>query len=122
VAEPEEDAVRERVRGGLGETVVRGISIAGGGYALSQAVTLGFYLALARLATPEDFGLYAAASVVLGVGFLFTDSGMLAALIHRRDRIEEAANTALISTVLAGIPSPPLRWSETYSVTTRSAR
>jgi PST family polysaccharide transporter len=88
---------------GLTETVVRGVSLAGSGYALSQALTLLAYLALARLATPEDFGIYAAAGVVIAFGLLVTESGMLAALIHRRERIEEAANTAVISTIVGGL-------------------
>lgn len=83
--------------------VLRGASLAVGGYALAQAITLGFYVALARLATPEDFGEFAAASLVVTVGLLFTESGMLAALIHRRDRIEAAASTAVVSTAIGGV-------------------
>jgi len=75
---------------GLTQTVVR-------------ALTLAAYLALARLATPEDFGIYAAAGVVIAFGLLVTESGMLAALIHRRDRVEEAANTAVIATIAGGL-------------------
>ena len=86
----------------LTRRVARGAGIAGAGYLVTQIVSLASYVVLARLITPAEFGQYAAASVVLGVGFLFTESGMLAALIHRRDRLEEAANTALISTLLSG--------------------
>lgn len=64
---------------------------------------MGFYLALARLATPDDFGQFAAASIVVNAGLLFTEGGMLAALIHRRDRVEEAASTAVVSTAIAGV-------------------
>ena len=88
---------------GLTGTVLRGASIAVAGYALAQLITLGFYIALARLATPEDFGQFAAASIVVNVGLLFTESGMLAVLIHRRDRIDEAASTAVVSTALGGL-------------------
>lgn len=86
----------------LTRRVARGAGIAGAGYLATQIVSLGTYVVLARLIEPVEFGQYAAASVVLGVGFLFTESGMLAALIHRRDRLEEAANTALISTLIGG--------------------
>lgn len=88
---------------GLTGTVVRGAGLAAAGFAMAQVLTLGFYLALARLATPQDFGQLAAASIVIGVGLLFTESGMLAALIHRRDRLEEAASTAVVATFAAGI-------------------
>jgi O-antigen/teichoic acid export membrane protein len=86
----------------LTRTVLRGVGFAGGGYLLSQTITFATYLALARLTTPGEFGKFAAGSIVIGVGTLFAESGMLAALIHRRDRLAEAANTALVATVLAG--------------------
>ena len=41
--------------------------------------------------------------MLVGIGLLFTESGMLAALIQRRDRIGEAANTALVATLASGI-------------------
>lgn len=88
---------------GLTGTVVRGAGFAGAGYVLAQALTLGFYLALARIATPEDFGEFTAAAVLVNAGALFAESGMLAALIHREDRIDEAASTAVVSTALAGL-------------------
>lgn len=97
------EAPDEAVSEGLAETVIHGASLSGLGWGLTQVLTLGFYLALARLATPADFGEMAAASTLVAVGFLFTESGMNSALIQRADRLEEAANTALISTFLGGI-------------------
>ena len=58
---------------------------------------------LARLATPADFGQFAAATVVVGVGSLLGESGMMAALINRRDRIDEAASTAFFSLLAGGV-------------------
>lgn len=49
----------------LSETVVRGVGLAGAGYVLAQAITLGFYLVLSRLATPSDFGEFAAGGLVV---------------------------------------------------------
>ncbi|HXW57948.1 MAG TPA: hypothetical protein VEJ23_00585, partial [Solirubrobacteraceae bacterium] len=40
----------------LGGAVTRGASLAGGGFVITQLLTFGVYLALARLATPADFG------------------------------------------------------------------
>jgi O-antigen/teichoic acid export membrane protein len=88
---------------GLSDTVVRGVGLAGTGFILSQILTLGFYLALARLVSPREFGLFTAGSLVAGLGVWLAESGLVAALIHRRDRIEEAANTALIASVAAGV-------------------
>jgi PST family polysaccharide transporter len=58
---------------------------------------------LARLATPTDFGQFAAATVVVGVGNLLGESGMMAALINRRDRIDEAASTAFFALLAGGL-------------------
>ena len=88
---------------GLTRTVVRGAGIAGLGFASTLALNFGFYLVLARLATPDDFGVLAAGSLSVGLGMVFAESGMLAAVIQRRDRVEEAANTAFVSTVLGGV-------------------
>lgn len=89
--------------GDLGGTVLRGAGLASTGYIASQVLTLAFFAALARLATPADFGELASATLVVNVGLLFTESGMLAALIHRKDRIVEAASTATVSTTLGGV-------------------
>lgn len=97
------EAPDESVSEGLANTVIHGAGLSGLGWGLSQALTLGFYLVLARLATPAAFGVMAAASILVSIGFLFTESGMNSALIQRTDRIEEAANTALISTFLGGL-------------------
>lgn len=92
----------EAVARGLTGTVLRGAGFAGAGYVLGQGLTLAAYLVLARLATPTEFGQFAAGTVLVGIGLLFTQTGTLAALIQRRDRVEEAAATAVVSSVLAG--------------------
>lgn len=86
----------------LTDTVVRGAGLAGAGYLVAQALTLGFYAALTRLADPVDFGDLVAGMILVNVGLLFSESGLLAALIHRKDRIDEAASTAVIATIASG--------------------
>jgi O-antigen/teichoic acid export membrane protein len=83
--------------------VVRGASFTGLGNIATQAVTLASYVVLARLASPAVFGAFAAAWVVVGVGTFFAESGMSAALIQRNDRLEEAAATAVVSTLIGGV-------------------
>ena len=87
----------------LTSTVVRGVSFAAGGYIVTQAVNLGFYVALARLLEPADFGEFAAATVLVGFTLLLTESGMASAVIQRRDRVDEAASTAVAATFVSGI-------------------
>lgn len=88
---------------GLTGTVVRGSALAGIGYALSQILTLATYLVLARLVSPTQFGLFTAGLVMVGLARLYTESGMLAAVVYWRDRLEEAAATAFVATCIAGL-------------------
>ena len=87
----------------LTSTVVRGISLAGAGYLLAQVLNLGFYIALARLLKPSDFGEFAAATVLISLSLLVTESGLAAAVLQRRDRLEAAAATAVVATAVSGI-------------------
>ena len=90
-------------RTGLTGTVIRGVTYSGGGFLLARGITLATYIVLARLVTPEELGQFTAGSILVGVGMLFAGSGMSAAVIHRRDRLEEAASTAAVATTLAGV-------------------
>lgn len=90
-------------RTGLTGTVIRGVTYSGGGFLLARGITLGTYIVLARLVTPVELGQFTAGSILVGIGLLFAGSGMSAAVIHRRDRLEEAAATAVVATILAGI-------------------
>ena len=85
-------------RGGLTGTVIRGVSLAGSGYLLGPANTLVTYIVLARLDTPEELGQYTSGAILVGLGMLLAGSAMLAALIHREDRLDEAASTATVAT------------------------
>lgn len=88
--------------GDLTSTVVRGVSLAAGGYIAAQVLNLGFYVALARLLEPAEFGEFAAATVLVGFTLLLTESGMASAVIQRRDRVDEAASTAAVATFVSG--------------------
>jgi O-antigen/teichoic acid export membrane protein len=87
----------------LTAVVIRGVGLAGAGYLLTQILTLASYVVLARLATPSDFGEIAAGSIVVGIGLIFVESGMRAAIVQRRELHEEATSTAFAATVLAGL-------------------
>ena len=100
---PPAELERGDPRAGLAHVVVGGTGLTTAGFVLSRVLTLGTYLVLARLASPSVFGDFAAATILLGAGSVFVESGMLAALIHRRDRIEEATHTAFLATAGGGI-------------------
>ena len=87
----------------LTHTVVRGAGFAGGGYLFAQILNLGVYVVLSRLLGPTDFGLYASATVLIAFGILITESGMMAAVVQRDDRHEEAQSTAVAATFVGGL-------------------
>jgi PST family polysaccharide transporter len=87
----------------LRRTAARSFGVAGASYVAAQVVTFATYVVLARLATPTIFGTFAAGSILIGFGWLFSESGMSAALLQRRDNVEAAAATALASTALGGV-------------------
>ena len=57
---------------------------------------------LARLLTPEIFGLMGLCQVAIRGLDLFTETGIAPALIHRQERVEEAKNTAYTLQIMRG--------------------
>jgi PST family polysaccharide transporter len=89
--------------GALRRRAVRGATLATFGMLTSQGISFIGFIILARLAPPTTFGAYAAASVLLGAGQLFTEAGMQSAVVQRRDRVEEAASTAFAANIVGGV-------------------
>lgn len=81
----------------------RGTAWAFIGYLGNYAVTFAFTVVTARLLSPHIFGIMGLSVVVIAVGTLVADSGTQAALIHWKDDLDEAINTALISVPLTGL-------------------
>lgn len=78
----------------------------------SKAVQPLVFIVLARLLTPEDFGVMTAALMVIGFSQIFWEAGMSKALIQRQADIEEAANAAfLINVILSVVISTALYFS-----------
>jgi O-antigen/teichoic acid export membrane protein len=88
--------------GALRRQAVRAGTVATAGLLTSQTISFVGFIILARLAPPQTFGAYAAASILLGASQIFTESGMRAAVIQRNDRIDEAASTAFAANILGG--------------------
>lgn len=86
----------------LTRIVLRGVRLAGAGYGLTQLISFGSYLALARLTNSTAFGHYAAGSVIVGLGLVVGESGLLGAVVQRREKLEEAFNSAFLASVAAG--------------------
>jgi O-antigen/teichoic acid export membrane protein len=88
---------------GLTRIVVRGAGLAGLGHFLAQGLNLAAYLAIARLVTPDEYGVYVTGSLLTGIGVSLSGGGLQAAVIQRRERLEEAASTAVASSLAAGV-------------------
>lgn len=73
------------------------------GYLGNYAVTFAFTVVTARLLDPHVFGIMGLSAIVIAVGTLVADSGTQAALIHWKDDLDVAINTALISVPLTGL-------------------
>ncbi|MBZ8180599.1 lipopolysaccharide biosynthesis protein [Oscillatoria salina] len=69
----------------------------------SQAVSLIVFLILARLLTPEAFGLVALANVFLAFMQIFTEQGFTKALIQRSKLEPEHLDTAFWSNLIGGV-------------------
>src|SRR5688500_9431296 len=95
-AEPAHDMIGPGMAGRL----TRGAGLAGLGFVVTRGLTFATYIVLAQLIEPSDAGELAAGMVLIGAGFVLAESGMLAALIHWKDDVDEAASTATVSTVV----------------------
>ena len=72
------------------------------GQAGNFALRLGFMVVLARLLSPQDFGLVAMVTVVTGVYQLFTDAGLSCATIQRSAITNQQISTLFWINILVG--------------------
>jgi O-antigen/teichoic acid export membrane protein len=84
------------------ELVIRGVSWKLVSQVFIQVARVAFALVLARLLTPEDFGLAAEALVIAGFVIAFSDLGLGAALVQRREIDERDRSTVFWSGVAVG--------------------
>src|SRR4030095_7232495 len=80
---------------------LRAFMLAGAQRALSLVVTAAGGIAVARLLLPDVFGSYAIISFAVTLGVVFSDVGLGAALIQRRELASDAALTAAFVAQLA---------------------
>ena len=69
----------------------------------TKAIQPVVFLVLARLLTPEDYGVMSSALMVIAISQIFWEAGMGKALIKRQTYIEEAANAAFFFNISLGI-------------------
>ncbi len=67
-------------------------------------------LILARLLVPEQFGLVAYCTIAIQYLDIMNTAGIGSALIARRDKVEESANSAFIANIILGCVSYSVTW------------
>jgi PST family polysaccharide transporter len=72
-------------------------------FGLGKVLNIVSFSIIAHLLTPELYGLFALATLAIDYLSILNDFGLGAALIHRREDIEEASNTAFTFNLLIGI-------------------
>jgi PST family polysaccharide transporter len=89
--------------GGLAGRTARGVFWSYGSFAVSKAAVLLATAVLARLLTPEEFGVVAVATVVVSFLAVIQGLGLGAALIQRRGDIDRASNVVFTLNLILGI-------------------
>jgi O-antigen/teichoic acid export membrane protein len=87
----------------LTATVVGGVAWKALSYAFSEALRIGVVIVLARLLTPEDYGIAGMAMVVVAFMTIFTDPALSAALIQRPVVDEHDRSTVFWFSLVIGV-------------------
>ncbi|HVL84512.1 MAG TPA: oligosaccharide flippase family protein [Pseudonocardia sp.] len=90
-------------QGSLAGIARRGAALSGLTLVLVQMISVGSTLAIARLLSPAEVGLYAAGTVLSGFIIVFTEGGLRQALVQRQEDIEDAADTVFYTTAATGV-------------------
>jgi PST family polysaccharide transporter len=86
----------------IGQTVARNAGWNYLSFGLSKALNLVTVSILAHVLTPNHFGLVALATLAVDYLSILSDFGLGAALVHRRENIEEASDIAFSFNLLIG--------------------
>jgi PST family polysaccharide transporter len=92
-----------KTRGGVSRAALRGAAWMGFASWINQAVALTTFIVLGRLLAPDDFGLVAAASVVLWLLRVLVDQGFSQVLVQRGDLTETHVDTAFWTALATGV-------------------
>lgn len=87
----------------IGGTVLRGLVLLGGARWAAQIFAWAATLVIARLLSPEDYGLVAMATVLTGFLEAITEMGLGAALVQSRDVSQRNVEAAMGATCLLGL-------------------
>src|SRR5262245_62221472 len=87
----------------LGRRAARGAAWIAFSFGATQLIAMATNLLLARVLSPQDFGLVAMANLLLAFVGPFHDSGLLPAFVALKERVREAAATIAWSNTVTGL-------------------
>jgi O-antigen/teichoic acid export membrane protein len=87
---------------GIRRRVLKGLAWTGGSQIVMQVIRMIAAVVLARLLAPEDYGLAAIAIVVASLVLVFSDLGLGAAVVQRKELSEDDRCTAFWMAIAAG--------------------
>jgi PST family polysaccharide transporter len=88
---------------GLARRAARGAAWIGFSFGATQLIAIANNVLLARMLSPQDFGVVAMANLLLAFVGPFHDSGLQPAFVARKDAIRESAATIAWSTPITGL-------------------
>ncbi|MGQ0573013.1 MAG: lipopolysaccharide biosynthesis protein [Pseudonocardia sp.] len=91
------------VSAGLAGVARRGAAVSAVTLVLVQVISLASTLAIARVLSPQEVGLYAAGTILSGFLVIFAAGGMKVAIVQRQEDVEDAADSAFYATVGTGL-------------------
>lgn len=94
--------VKNKLPMSLKQKVLRSFKWSILGEVFSRMIDPLVFVVLAKILVPEDFGVVAAATVVISFSQVFWDAGLAKALIQRNQRIEEAATIVFWTNIALG--------------------
>jgi O-antigen/teichoic acid export membrane protein len=95
---------------GLGEKIFRGIAWSAISRIAIQTVQFVIGIVLARILTPEEYGILGILYVFIVISRVFIDSGFTKALIQKQDRSEKDISTVFLFNIGISILSYLILW------------
>jgi teichuronic acid exporter len=84
-------------------TAARGVLWTGVAQMSSQGLTLGITVVMARLLSPEAFGVVAMATIVIWLGYILQEVGLGAAVVQQAELDHDDLSTVFWTNVIAGL-------------------
>lgn len=88
---------------GLAGVARRGAAVSAVTLVLVQVISLASTLAIARVLSPQEVGLYAAGTILSGFLVVFAAGGMKVAVVQRQADVEDAVDSAFYATLGTGL-------------------